>query len=101
MVGFVLFSFVCLFGFGVFLIFFFFCGFSLYQISIMQILLSFWECLVMELHYHVFGDDNCGVEKDSGSRRISDGLIVKYKLFWDILNCSKWMIIMLSGMDAY
>lgn len=43
----------------------------------------------MGLHYHVFGDGNCGVEKDSGSRRMSDGLIVKYKLFWDTLNCSK------------
>lgn len=55
----------------------------------------------MELHYHVFGDGNCGVEKDSASRRISDCLIVKYKLFWDILTCYKLMIIMLSGMDAY
>lgn len=54
----------------------------------------------MELHYHVFGDGNCGVEEDSSSRRISDGLTDKYKLFWDVLNCYKLIIIMLSGMDA-
>lgn len=75
-------------------------GFALHQIPVMQILLSFWECLVMELHYHVFGDGNCGVEEDSSSRRISDGLTDKYKLFWDVLNCYKLIIIMLSGMDA-
>lgn len=77
------------------------CGFSLHQISITQILLPFWECLVMDPHYHVFGDGSCGVEEDSGSRRLSDGLTGKYKLFWDVLNGYKLIIIMSSGMDVY